>query len=262
MDEFDLKKGFFESVAYLQKMAIIHDERCHVVEHKKSGNSGLKETGKRRYAGSRSSGDNSGGSSHGGASNKASDQTNSGHGRLSDSTGTGMQSNREPSPCLNTKKCAGEKHYLSDCPHSGKDEAIVLLSEHKKKMDTDKKKASLKTLGNSGATADNRDGQIAYLMAENLEVKVTVLKDTGSDYFSIPRSAVEDAIKRGFPLKVEVLPEPVMLSMDIRDESDKQKCSAKEILKSAMTITKPSGPMCMRGVRQIIVEEENGPFID
>jgi hypothetical protein len=39
------------------------------------------------------------------------------------------QSAREPPPCLNTKEFAGEKHYLSDCPHTGKDESIVLLSE-------------------------------------------------------------------------------------------------------------------------------------
>jgi hypothetical protein len=66
-----------------------------------------------------------------------------------DSTGTGKQSARELPPCLNTKKCAGEKHYLSDCPHTGKDENIVLLSEYKKKRDVDKKKESFKTLGNS-----------------------------------------------------------------------------------------------------------------
>jgi hypothetical protein len=56
------------------------------------------------------------------------------------------------------------------------------------------------------ATDDNRDSQTAYLTAENLGVKVTVLADTGSDYSAIPRSAEEDARKRGFPLKVEVLP--------------------------------------------------------
>jgi hypothetical protein len=67
---------------------------------------------------------------------------------------------------------------------------------------------------------------------------------------------VEDARKRGFPLKVEVLPEPIMLNMAIRGESDKQKCSAQEILMSAVTITTPSGPLCMHGVRQIIIEED------
>jgi hypothetical protein len=63
------------------------------------------------------------------------------------------------------------------------------LSEYKKKRDADKKKrdaektkANFKTLGNNGATADNRDGQAAYLTAENLEVKVAVLAYTGSDY--------------------------------------------------------------------------------
>jgi hypothetical protein len=67
---------------------------------------------------------------------------------------------------------------------------------------------------------------------------------------------VEDARKRGFPLKVDVLPEPIMLSMVIRGETDKQKCNAIETLMSAVTINTPSGPLCMRGVRQIIVEED------
>jgi hypothetical protein len=133
---------------------------------------------------------------------------------------------------------------------------MVLLSEYKKKRDADKKEANFKTLGNNGATSDNRDGQTAYLTAENLGVKVTVLADAGSDFSAIPRSAVEDARKRGFPLKVEVLSEPIMLNMAIRGESDEQKCSAKEILMSAVTITTPSGPLCMRGVRQIIFEED------
>jgi hypothetical protein len=111
-------------------------------------------------------------------------------------------------------------------------------------------------LGNNGATSENRDGQTAYLTAENLGVKVTVLADTSSDFLAIPRSAVEDARKHGFPLKVEVLPKPIMLNMAIRGESDKQTCSATEMLMSAVTITTPSGPLCMRGVRQIIVEED------
>jgi hypothetical protein len=258
MDRSERKKEFLEFVSCLKKMTIIHDKHCHVVEHKKTGDSGMKKTGKSSDAGSRSSGHNSGESSHGGASNKASDrdQTKSGHGRSSDSTGSGKQSAREPPPCLNSKKCAGEKHYLFDCPHTGKDEAIVLLSEYKKKIDADKKKADFKTLGNNRATTENRDGQTAYLMAENLRVKVTVLADTGSDYSAILRSAVEDARKRGFPLKVEVLPEPIMLNMAIRGESDKQKCSANEMLMSAVTITTPSGTLCIRGVRQIIVEED------
>jgi hypothetical protein len=167
-----------------------------------------------------------------------------------------MQSARETQPCLNTKKCAGEKHYLSDCPHTRKDEAIVLLSEYKKTRDADKKMANFKTLGNNGATSEIRDGQTAYLTAENPGGKVTVLADTGSDYSAIPRSAVEDARKRGFPLKVEVLPEPIILNMAIRGESDKQMCSVTKMLMPAVTITMPSGPLCMHGVRQIIVEED------
>jgi hypothetical protein len=133
---------------------------------------------------------------------------------------------------------------------------MVLLSEYKKKRDADKKKENFKNLGNNRATAENRDGQTAYLTAENLGVKVTALAETGSEYSAIPRSAVEDAKKRGFPLKVEALPEPIMLNMAIRGENDKQKCSATEIFTSAVTITTPSGHMCTRGVRQIIVEEE------
>jgi hypothetical protein len=96
---------------------------------------------------------------------------------------------------------------------------------------------------------ENRDGQTAYLMAETLGVKVTVLADTGSDYSDIPRSVVEDARKRGFPLKVEVLPEPIMLNMAIRGETGKQMCNATEMFVSTVTITTPSGPLCIRGVR-------------
>jgi hypothetical protein len=147
---------------------------------------------------------------------------------------------------------------LSDCPHTGKDEAMALLSEYKKKRDADKKRAKFKNLGNNGATSENRDGQTAYLTAENLGVKVTVLAYTGSDYAAISFSTVEDARKRGFPLKVEVLPEPIMLNMAIRGESDKQNCSATLMLMSAVKITTPSGSLCMRGVGQIIVEEDMG----
>jgi hypothetical protein len=60
-------------------------------------------------------------------------------------------------------------------------------------------KGKLKTSGNIGATVNNRDRQTAYLTAENHIFKVTVLADTGFDYPTIPRSAVEDARKRGFP---------------------------------------------------------------
>jgi hypothetical protein len=123
MNKSELKKDLLEFVGYLKKMNIIHDEHCYVVEHKKTGNSGMKNNGKSSDHGSRSSGHNSGGSSHEGASNKTSDRhrTKSGHGRSSDSTGTGKQSAREQPPCHITKKCAGEKHYLSDCLHTGKD---------------------------------------------------------------------------------------------------------------------------------------------
>jgi hypothetical protein len=79
----------------------------------------------------------------------------------------------------------------------------------------------------------------------------------------MPRSAVEDARNRGFPLKVEVFLEPIMLNMAIRSESDKQKCSAKEMLLSVVTITTPSGTLCVNGVRQIIVEGDmDHPLIE
>jgi hypothetical protein len=150
MDKSELKNDFLKFVSYLEKMAIIHEEHWHVVEHKKTGDSGMKNTGKGNEAGSRSSGHNSGGSAYEGGSNKASDldRTKSGHGRSSDATGTGKKSAREPPPCPNTKKCAGEKHYKSECPHTGRDEAIVLLPEYKKKRYADKKKANFKALGN------------------------------------------------------------------------------------------------------------------
>jgi hypothetical protein len=122
MEKSELKKDFLEFVSYLKKMAIIHDEHCHIVEHKKTGNSGMKYTGKRSNAGCHSSGHNNRKSAYGGGTNKPSDRERmkSGHGSSSNSTGTGKQSAREPPSCLNTKKCAGEKHYLSDCPHTGK----------------------------------------------------------------------------------------------------------------------------------------------
>jgi hypothetical protein len=90
MDQSELKKDFLEFVGYLKKMIIIHDEHCHVVEHKKTGDSGMKNSGKCSDVGSRSSGHNSGGSAYGGGSNKASDRdrTKSGHGRSSDAKGT------------------------------------------------------------------------------------------------------------------------------------------------------------------------------
>jgi hypothetical protein len=133
---------------------------------------------------------------------------------------------------------------------------MVLLPEYKKE-------ANFKTFGNNGATSEIRYGQTAYLTAENLGVKVTILADTGSDYCAIPRSAAEDASKRGFSLKVEALLEPIMLNMAIRSESYKQRCSAKGMLMSAMTITTPLGPPRMYGVRHINVEEEiSHPLIE
>jgi hypothetical protein len=62
MNMSEAKKNFLEFVTYLKKMAIIHDEHFHVVEHKKTGDSGMNNTGKSSEAGSRGSGHNSGGS--------------------------------------------------------------------------------------------------------------------------------------------------------------------------------------------------------
>jgi hypothetical protein len=53
-----------------------------------------------------------------------------------------------------------------------------------------------------------------------------------------------------------MLPGPIMLNMAIRGKSDKQTCSAREMLMSAVTISTQSGPLFMRGVRQIIVKED------
>jgi hypothetical protein len=68
----------------------------------------------------------------------------------------------------------------------------------------------------------------------------------------------EGAAERGsgFPLNVEVLPKPIILSIAIREEYEKQKCSATEMFMLAVTITTQLGPLSMRGARQIIVEEE------
>jgi hypothetical protein len=67
--------------------------------------------------------------------------------------------------------------------------------------------------------AYNRDGHATYLMAENLEVKITERIDTGSDYSATPRSTVEGATMRGFPLNVGILPEPVICSAAWNNES-------------------------------------------
>jgi hypothetical protein len=108
--------------------------------------------------------------------------------------------------------CGREPLFVRLSPRSN-DEAIVLLTEYKKKKYADKEDGEFKTLGNNRATAYNKDGHTAYLTAKKLGVNVTVLADTGSDYSAISRTAVEDAKKRGFPLKVEVIPEPIMLNM-------------------------------------------------
>jgi hypothetical protein len=48
MDKSDIKKDLLEFVEYLEKMSIIHDEHCHVVEQKKTGDSGMKKDWKKQ----------------------------------------------------------------------------------------------------------------------------------------------------------------------------------------------------------------------
>jgi hypothetical protein len=74
-------------------MAIIRDEQFHVIDHKNTGDSGTKNTGKGSNAGGRSSGHNPKGSPSGGGSNKTSDRdrTKSGNQMLSESSGTRKQ---------------------------------------------------------------------------------------------------------------------------------------------------------------------------
>jgi hypothetical protein len=68
------KRAFLEFVAYLEKMVIIHDEHQHVLDHKKSGDSCTKHTGKYSDTDGRSSGHNPRGSTSGSGSNKTSDR--------------------------------------------------------------------------------------------------------------------------------------------------------------------------------------------
>jgi hypothetical protein len=146
MLKLELKEDFLEFVAYLEKMAIIHDEHCHVIVHKKTGNSGTKNTSKGSGAGGRSSWHDPGGSSPGGGIKTSDrDQPKSGNERSSDSSGTGKQSKREPPSCVNTKQCAHEKNYLVDCPQTSEDEDIAILIEYMKKRDAEMKKAKVKT---------------------------------------------------------------------------------------------------------------------
>jgi hypothetical protein len=58
MDKSEFKKGFLEFIKYLEEMAIIYDEHCHIVEQKKTGDSGMRNNGKGNDAGSHSSGHN------------------------------------------------------------------------------------------------------------------------------------------------------------------------------------------------------------
>jgi hypothetical protein len=85
------------------------------------------------------------------------DRTKPGNGRSSNSSGTGKQSKRESPSCPHTQKCGGDMQYLSDRPQINTDKDISMLAEYKKKRDTDKKKANLKTLSRNGAMPNSRD---------------------------------------------------------------------------------------------------------
>jgi hypothetical protein len=54
---------------------------------------------------------------------------------------------------------------------------------------------------------------------------------------------------------IEKIPKPIALSMAV-NEKDKTKIVVKEVLKSPVAISTPSGPLCMRGLLQVIVEED------
>jgi hypothetical protein len=61
MNKSDLKKDYLVFVAYLAKIAVIHDEHCRLVDRKEMGDSGAKKkTDKNSDAGGRSSGHNPG----------------------------------------------------------------------------------------------------------------------------------------------------------------------------------------------------------
>jgi hypothetical protein len=74
MEKSDLKKDFLKFVANLEKMDIKHHDHCHVIDHKETGDSGTKNTGKCREVGGRSFGHNSVGSTSRGGTNKTSDR--------------------------------------------------------------------------------------------------------------------------------------------------------------------------------------------
>jgi hypothetical protein len=143
MDKSELKKDFLEFVGYLKKMAIIHDEHCHLVEHKKTGDSGMKNTGKDSDTGSRSSGHNSGGSAYRGGSNKVSDRdrTKSGHGRSSDSTG--FEKHRPGRRCLaSTRKSVRERRttYSTVLTLESKNLLSCFQSRRRREMPTRKRR--------------------------------------------------------------------------------------------------------------------------
>jgi hypothetical protein len=51
MDKSDLKRDLLEFIAYLEKMAIIHDKHCHVVDNMKTSDSGTENVRNNSYYG-------------------------------------------------------------------------------------------------------------------------------------------------------------------------------------------------------------------
>jgi hypothetical protein len=245
MNMLKIKLDFLELVGYLKKMDIIHDEHCRVVEHMNTGDSGMNNTGKAATL----------------AAAVLDTTLEEAHIEV---PATRRLTVNERSPdmegCrtrLALESSRPESRRLASTPRSVRARSTTCLtvltlgrtklwpccpSTRKRGIPTRRRR----TLRLWATTERRRKTEMARPRISRQRifgVKVTVLADTGSDYSAIPRSAVEDARKRGFPLKVEVLPEPIMLNMAIRGESDKQKCSAKEMLMSAVTITTPSGPL-------------------
>jgi hypothetical protein len=151
-------------------------------------------------AGSRSSAHNSGGRAYGGASNKASgrDPTKSGHGRSSVSNGTG--SIRPGSRGLtSTRKSVGARS--TTCP-------TVLTLEKTKLLPCFLSTSRRKTSKLWATTERRLTTEMARprISRQNFSESRSPYWKTQSQTTQLLRRAVEDARKRGLPLKFEVLP--------------------------------------------------------
>jgi hypothetical protein len=176
------------------------------------------------------------------------DRTKSGHGRSSDSTGTEEQSPRKPQ---HEEDCGREALFVRLSSHcEGRSYCTVIRIQEEERCRQEEGK--LQNFGQQQSDGQQREwtdrvshGGESWSQGHGIGRPVCAI---GSEYTAIPRSSVKYARRRGLPLKVEVLPQLVMLNMAIRGESDKQEYVETEILSSAVTITTPSGPLCMFGV--------------